>query len=75
MANKTPEKLIVDCNTGEQSVLSLSDEEIAELKSVATQSKARIAEEERQAADNALAREALLEKLGITEEEAKLLLS
>lgn len=68
-------KLVVDCSTGVQEVVPLTPEEIAELEAAAAQAEAdRLAAEEKAAAD-AAAKAALLEKLGISEEEAKLLLS
>ena len=68
-------KLVVDCSTGVQEVVPLTPEEITELEAAAAQAEAdRLAAEEKAAAD-AAAKAALLEKLGISEEEAKLLLS
>lgn len=70
-----PTKVIINCETGEQEVIELTDAEIAELEAAAAQAEAdRIAAEE-EAAAKATAKADLLEKLGITEEEAKLLLS
>jgi regulator of protease activity HflC (stomatin/prohibitin superfamily) len=70
----TPTKVIVDCSTGISEVVPLTAEEIADLE-VARQA----AEDQRQAAEaeaeaRAEARAALLDKLGITADEAKLLL-
>lgn len=75
MANKAPEKLIVDCSTGNQSVVPLTAEEIAEFEAASIQAEQDRLAAEAQAVQKALAREALLEKLGITADEAKLLLS
>jgi hypothetical protein len=70
-----PTKVIINCETGEQEVIELTAEEIAELEAAAAQAEAdRIAAEE-EANAKATAKADLLEKLGITEEEAKLLLS
>lgn len=69
------EKVIVDCSTGEQTVVPLTAEEIAELEAAAAQAEADRLAAEQEAAAKAVARQALLDKLGITEEEAKLLLS
>ena len=70
-----PTKVIINCETGEQEVIELTAEEIAELEAAATQAELdRIAAEE-EANAKATAKADLLEKLGITEEEAKLLLS
>ena len=75
MTNKTPEKLIVDCSTGDQSVVPLTSEEIAEFEAASIQAEKDRLAAEAKAAQKASAREALLKKLGITEEEATLLLS
>jgi hypothetical protein len=70
-----PTKVIVNCETGETTEVELTAEEIAELEAAAAQAEAdRIAAEE-EANAKATAKADLLEKLGITEEEAKLLLS
>jgi len=67
-----PTKLIVNCETGEETILELTDAEIAELETLRTQA------EEREAAENAalLAKaeakasaEAKLAALGLTPEE------
>lgn len=66
------EKVIVDCSTGEQSVVPLTAEEIADLEAAAAQ-----AEQERQAAEAEAAQkaaakaaaEAKLAALGLTAEE------
>lgn len=62
---------IVDIETGEETLREFTAEEIAEVEKAQAEAAARIAE---QAAKDA-ARKAIFEKLGITEEEAKLLLS
>ena len=68
------EKVIVDCSTGEQTVVPLTAEEIAELEAVAAQAEAdRLAAEEAAAAKEA-ARAEILAKLGLTAEEAAVLL-
>ncbi len=71
----TPSKVIVDCSTGEQTVVPLTAEEIAELEAAAAQAEADRLAAEQEAAAKAAARQALLDKLGITQEEAALLLS
>jgi hypothetical protein len=71
----TPTKVIVDCSTGEQTVVPLTAEEIAELEAAAAQAEAERLAAEQEAAAKAAARQALLDKLGITQEEAALLLS
>lgn len=68
-------KLVVNCETGEVSEVELTEEEVAQreadAKAAAEAEKARLAEEAAKAAKKA----ELLAKLGITEEDAKLLLA
>jgi hypothetical protein len=73
MATEKPTKLIVDCSTGEQTIVELTDEEIEALE------KARAEQAEQQAAAEAEAQAkaeakasalAKLTKLGLTEAEA-----
>lgn len=71
----TPTKVIVDCSTGEQTVVPLTAEEIADLQAAAAQAEQDRLAAEAEAAAKAAARQALLDKLGITQEEAALLLS
>jgi hypothetical protein len=68
-------KLIVDCSTGEVQEIALTAEEIAEREAMAEQYAQQKAAEEAQKAADAEAKSALLKKLGITESEARLLLS
>jgi len=69
------EKVIVDCSTGEQTVVPLTDEEIAELEAAAAKAEAdRIAAEEAEAAKQA-EKQAIATKLGLTKEELLKLLS
>lgn len=67
-----PTKLIVDCSTGEQTVVELTDEEIAQLEidraAAEADRVAREAEEQAKAAAKASA-EAKLASLGLTPEE------
>jgi hypothetical protein len=70
----TMEKVIVDCSTGEQTVVPLTDEEIAELEAAAARAEADRLAAEQEAADKAAARQAILDKLGLTAEEAAVLL-
>ena len=68
------EKVIVDCSTGETTVVPLTAEEIADLEAAAAQAEAdRLAAEEAAAAKEA-ARAEILAKLGLTAEEAAVLL-
>lgn len=69
------DKVIVDCSTGEQTVVPLTAEEIADLEAAAAKAEAERLAAEAEAAQKAVARQALLDKLGITQEEAALLLS
>jgi len=69
------EKVIVDCSTGKTEVVPLTAEEIAELEAAAAQAEVDRVAAEQKAAEDAAAKATLLAKLGITEDEAKLLLS
>lgn len=67
-----PTKLIVDCTTGEQTIVELTDEEIAEREAMALQAEAD--RQAREAADLAKAEakasaQAKLAALGLTAEE------
>ena len=68
------EKVIVDCSTGEQTVIPLTAEEIAELEAAAAKAEADRLAAEKAAAEKAAARAEILAKLGLTEEEAAVLL-
>jgi hypothetical protein len=68
-------KIVVDCSTGEVQEIALTAEEIAEREAMAAEYAAKKAEEEADKAAKAEAKAALLDKLGITAEEAQLLLS
>ena len=69
------DKVIVDCSTGETTVVPLTDEEIAELEAAAAKTEADRLAAEQAAAAKAAERAAILAKLGLTEEEAAVLLS
>ena len=71
----TPTKVIVDCSTGEQTVVPLTAEEITAMEAAAAEAAQAQAAAEAEAAVKAAEKDALLAKLGITAEEAKLLLS
>ena len=71
MTSTKPQIKIVNCETGEEIVRDATAEEIAQIKIDADDSKAAKAE----ADAKETAKAALLTKLGITAEEAKLLLS
>lgn len=68
------EKIIVDCSTGESTIVALTPEEIAQLEADAKAAADLKAAEEAEAEAKAQAKADLLAKLGITEDEAKLLL-
>jgi hypothetical protein len=65
---------IVNALTGEETWRDYTAEEIAEVEKAQAEAQARAEAEAQFAAEAAVARAALLSKLGITEEEAKLLL-
>lgn len=68
-------KIIVDCSTGVVTEIELSAEEIAQREKDAIAYAKAKADEEQLAAERAEAKSALLERLGITADEAALLLS
>lgn len=68
------QKLVVDCSTGEAVYVPLTAEEIAQREADAQAYAVEQAAREAEAAQKATARAALLKKLGITAEEAQLLL-
>ena len=70
-----PTKIVVDCSTGISTEVELTAEEIAQMEADAAKAEAdRVAAEEEAALKSAQKAE-LLAKLGISEEEAKLLLA
>ena len=69
-----PTKLIVDCSTGEQTVVELTDEEIAQMEVDRVAAEAQRAEQESAEAAKAAAKASALAKLaelGLTLDEAK----
>ena len=68
-------KIIVDCSTGEVQEIALTAEEIAEREAMAKEYADQKAAEEVIATAKAAAKAKLLDRLGITAEEAKLLLA
>jgi hypothetical protein len=68
-------KLVVNCETNESQVIKLTAAEITEINKTAAASKIRLETEAAEAQSKATAKAALLQKLGITSEEAALLLS
>jgi hypothetical protein len=70
-----PTRVEVNCSTGVTSIIDLTDAEIADMEAAALAAADQRAAQEAEAAAKATAKAALLEKLGITSEEAALLLS
>ena len=68
-----PTKLIINCETGEQTEVELTAEEIAQREADAKAYEAELKAKEVEAATKATAKAKLLDKLGITAEEAALL--
>ena len=68
-------KIIVDCSTGEVQEIALTADEIKEREAMAKEYADQKAAEEVIATAKAAAKVELLDRLGITAEEAKLLLS
>jgi len=73
--SETLTKIIVDCSTGVVAEVPLTGEEIAQREADAQAAATAAAEAEAKAAQDAAAKDALLTKLGITADEAKLLLA
>jgi hypothetical protein len=69
-----PTKLIVDCSTGVTTEVELTAEEIEQREADAAAFAEAKAKEEAEAQAKAEARAAILERLGLTEDEAKVLL-
>ena len=67
-------KIVVDCSTGEVSEIELTQEEIAQREADAIAAAEAKAAEDADKAAKAADKAALLERLGITPEEAALLL-
>jgi len=70
-----PTRIEINCETGVESIIELTDAEIAEMEAAAAQAEAERAAKEADDAAKAEAKAALLDRLGITAEEAKLLLA
>jgi hypothetical protein len=70
-----PTRIEINCETGVESIIELTDAEVAEMTYAAELAAEKKAEEDAKAASDATAKAALLEKLGITADEAKLLLA
>ena len=72
MAN--PTRVEVNCTTGETSIIELTDAEVAELEAAKVQYELDRQAKEVADAEKATAKAALLKRLGITADEAALLL-
>ena len=70
-----PTRIEINCETGVESIIELTDAEVAELTYQAELAAEKKAEQDAEAAAKAEAKAALLERLGITAEEAQLLLA
>ena len=68
-------RIEIDCSTGIESIIELSEAEIAELTYQAELAAEKKAEQDAADAAKAEAKAALLDRLGITAEEAALLLA
>jgi hypothetical protein len=71
----TPTKVVVNCTTGVTEVIPLTEVEIADMETARVAAEDQREAAEAEAAVRATAKAALLSKLGITADEAKLLLS
>jgi hypothetical protein len=69
-----PTRIEVNCETGEVLEIELTDAEILQREAEAEAHAAEVAEREAEAADKAAAREAILDRLGLTADEAAILL-
>jgi hypothetical protein len=70
-----PTRIEINCATGVESIIELTDAEVAQMQVDAAAAAERRAEEDAKAEADAVAKAALLDRLGITADEAKLLLS
>ena len=70
----TPTKVIVDCSTGITEVVPLTAEEIADLETARLAAEDQRVAAEAEAAAKAVQRQEILDRLGLTAEEAALLL-
>lgn len=69
-----PTRIEIDCSTGIETIIELTDEEVAEMEAAAAQDEAARQALEAQAKADAVAKQAILDRLGLTAEEAALLL-
>jgi len=69
-----PTRVEVNCTTGETSIIELTDAEIAQMEADAAVAETQRQADEQAAADKAAARAAILDRLGLTADEAAILL-
>jgi len=69
-----PTRVEVNCTTGETSIIELTDAEIAQREADAAATETQRKADEKAAADKAAARAAILDRLGLTADEAAILL-
>ena len=67
-------KIIVDCSTGVVEEVELTEDELAQREADRIAFEATEAEREAEAAEKAARRAEILERLGLTEDEAKIIL-
>lgn len=73
--SETLTKIVVNCETGVVAEVPLTGEELAQREADAQAAAALKAEEDAKAEADAAAKQAVLDRLGLTAEEAKLLLA
>ena len=69
-----PTRIEVNCTTGEVLEIELTDEEVAQREADAKAAEAQRKADEKAAADKAVARAQILDRLGLTADEAAILL-
>lgn len=70
-----PTKIIINCETGEQTEVELTAEEVAQREADAAKAEADKVAKDAELAEQAKVKAAVLKRLGLSEEEAKALLS
>jgi hypothetical protein len=69
-----PTRIEVNCTTGEVLEIELTDEEVAQREADAAEAETQRKADEKAAADKAAARAQILDRLGLTADEAAILL-
>ena len=69
-----PTRIEINCETGEVKEIELTDSEVAEMEAAAAIEEQKRADAETQAKADAVAKQAILDRLGLTADEAALLL-